>query len=174
VSTPRKAAKPTARRGTTPKAPSGKASTTPLERGGPEARTEAMRLLAEGFTLTSVAGSLGVDRGTVREWRDSPAGRAELTEARKARAASFADAAEASRRTLREAADRAAQELVDQLDDNDPSVRSLAARTILDRVGVPRTQRIEQVPGEVDTSMLTDEELTQYEAFQRKVHRVEP
>lgn len=164
MSTPRKAAKSTA--APPPQAP-------PLQRGGPEARAEAMRLLAEGFTLTSVAATLDVDRGTVREWRDSPAGQAELAAARKAREAAFADAAEDARRVLRAAAPRAAQELVDQLDDRDPAVRSLAARTLLDRVGVPRTQRIEQVPGQEDTSALSDDELAAYEAAKRKIHRID-
>lgn len=144
-----------------------------LARGGPEARAEAMRLLAEGFTLTSVAEALGVDRGTVREWRDSPAGRAELATARKAREAVFADAVGDGQRILRESLPRAMQVLVDQLDHADPAVASLAARTIADRAGLPRTQRVEQDTPPVNLSKLTQEELDQYEALQRKLHGVE-
>ena len=77
------------------------------------ARAEAMRLLAEGFTLSSIAAELDVDRCTVREWRDSPAGRAELAAARKAREASFADAVADAHRIVRENLPRALLVLVD-------------------------------------------------------------
>lgn len=161
MKTPRKPAKTTT-------APTG-APPPALARRGPDARAEAMRLLAEGYTLTSVAEALSVDRGTVREWRDSPAGSKELAIARKAREAAFADAVEDGRRIIKEALPRAMQILVDQLDDRDPAVVSLAARTIADRAGLPRTQRVEQGAPPVDLSKLTVEELAQYEALQRKL-----
>jgi hypothetical protein len=143
-----------------------------LERGGPEARAEAMRLLAEGFTLTSVAEHLGMARCTVREWRDSPAGQIELAAARKAREASFADAVADAHRIVREALPRALQIIVDQLDDPDPAVASLAARTLADRGGVPRAQRIESAPeSDIDLSLLSDAEFEQLRALRAKAHK---
>jgi transposase len=137
--------------------------------GGDDARLEGMRLLAEGLRVLDVAEQLGVDEKTVRRWRDSPEGAKELAAAREARAATFANAAEDARRVLREATARAAQVLVEQLDESDPAARSLAARTILDRVGVPRTERVEAVVAPAaDLSRLTDDELAQYEALRAK------
>jgi hypothetical protein len=141
----------------------------PPRKGGPDARAEGMRLLAEGFQVLAVAEQLSVDRATVLRWRDSPEGARELAAARSARAASFANAAEDARRILREATAKAAQVLVEQLDDDDPAARSLAARTILDRVGVPRTERVEAVVAPArDLSKLTDDELAQLEALRAK------
>lgn len=141
------------------------------KKGGPEARAEAMRLLAEGFTLTAVAAQLKVRLNTVREWRDSPAGQSELVAARRAREATFADAAEDARRVLRENTTRAAQVVVDGLDDADPAVRSLSARTLLDRVGVPRVQRVENVETPPDLSGLTEQELEALAAIHAKLGR---
>lgn len=143
-----------------------------LQRGGAVARAEAMRLLAEGFTLSSIAAELDVDRCTVREWRDSPAGRAELAAARKAREASFADAVADAHRIVRENLPRALLVLVDQLDHPDPSVASLAARTLADRGGVPRTQRVESAPeSDVDLSQLSDAEFEQFRALRAKARK---
>lgn len=142
---------------------------TAARTGGPDARVEGMRLLAEGYQVTAVGEQLGVDRKTVERWRDSPEGARELAAARAARAAAFANAAEDARRILREATAKAAQVLVEQLDAQDPETRSLAARTILDRVGVPRTERVEAVVAPAaDLSRLTDDELAQYEALRAK------
>lgn len=138
-------------------------------RRGPDAMVEAMRLVAEGYALSTVAAQLGVDRGTVSDWRDSPDGRAALADARKVRADAFKDAAERSRQILREGAERAATVIVDGLEHRDPVVRSLFARTLLDRVGVPRTQRVETNPAPPDTSGLSDEELEQFERLHAKV-----
>ena len=159
ASTPRKPPEPTA---------------APLERGGPIARAEAMKLLAEGFTLTSVAANLGVDRCTVREWRDSPQGQAELAAARKAREAAFADAVADAHRIVREALPRALQVIVDQLDHPDPAVASLAARTLADRGGVPRAQRIESTPeSDIDLSQLSNAEFEQFRALRAKARKVD-
>lgn len=142
---------------------------SPARKGGPEARAQAMALLAEGHQVLAVAEELGVDEKTVRRWRDSPEGAKELAAARAARAATFANAAEDARRILREATAKAAQVLVEQLDAADQETRSLAARTILDRVGVPRTERVEAtVAPAVGLSRLTDDELAQFEALHAK------
>lgn len=127
------------------------------KRRGANVRADAMRLLAEGLTLTSVAEEVGVDRRTVRVWRDSPAGQLELDAARKARAAQFQDAADQARRILREAAPKAAQRLVTRLGSKTPFEAVTAAEALLSRVGLPRTTKVETSPEEeYDLSKLSD------------------
>ena len=143
-----------------------------MKRGGPDARLEAMRRLAEGELMASVARALGVRENTIRDWRDSPEGQRELAAARKAREASFADAVEGARRIVRENLERAAQVLADQLGHPDPGVCSLAARTLLDRGGVPRTERVEtQAKTDEVLEQLTDDELATYEALKKKARK---
>ena len=116
-----------------------------------------MRLLAEGLTISSVAAQAGVDRKTVRVWRDSVEGQQLLDAARKARAAQFADAADQARRILREAAPRAAQRLVTRLGSKVPFEAVTAAEALLARVGLPRTTKVETSPEEeYDLSRLSD------------------
>jgi hypothetical protein len=151
----------------TPKEPKGQGVNI-----GPEAHARALIMLIEGCSITYVAETLEISRPTVRRWRDSPEGQAEITKARKARADAHRDASEAALRTLRENADKAAQVLVDQLDDDDPAVASVAARTVLDRIGVPRTERIETQAAPMDLSKLSTEELEQWATLLAKVgHR---
>lgn len=132
---------------------------------GPESQARALVMLVEGCSVTYVAETLKITRPTVRRWRDSPEGQVEIARARKARADAYLDAAEAARRTFRENLDRAAQVLVDHLDDPDPAVASVAARTMLDRMGVPRAERVENVAAPMDLSKFTAEELEQWGAL---------
>jgi transposase len=138
------------------------------KRGGPVARSDAMRLLAEGYQVGAVARMLGVDRRTVRDWRDSPTGQAELDKARKAREAQLAEGRDAALRILREAAPLAAQRLVDALAAPPPASVG-AAEAILARVGLPRSSKIEATvePG-VDLSKLSDDEIATLEALHAK------
>lgn len=148
----------------TPKEPKGQGINI-----GPEAHARALVMLVEGCSVTYVAETLEVSRPTVRRWRDSPDGQVEIARARKARETMYLDAAESARRTFRENLDRAAQVLVDHLDDPDPAVASVAARTMLDRMGVPRAERIEQAPAPMDLSALTTEEVEQLAALTAKI-----
>ena len=95
-----------------------------------------MELLAAGHTDSAVAHTLAVDRGTVRRWRSEPDVAAALARARRDREAAGAEALDDARRILAEAAPRAAQALVDGLDDDDPRVALAAAAALLDRVGL--------------------------------------
>lgn len=99
-------------------------------------RARAVELLAAGYTDTAVAHELVVDRGTVRRWRGEPDVAAALARARRERETAAADALDDARRILAEAAPRAAQALVDALDDDDPRVALAAAAALLDRVGM--------------------------------------
>lgn len=137
--------------------------------GGPEAQAEAMRLMVEGWNISTVAGRLRVNRHTVAEWRDAPEGQRILAEARKARESAFLDAAQDARRVLRESAVHAAQVLRDNLHAPRATSRTRAAQEILDRVGVPRTERIEAVTiSLVDMKLYTQEELDTLEQLQAR------
>ena len=103
---------------------------------GPVGRERAVALLAAGYTDTGVGHELGVDRGTVRRWRHEPDVAAALARARREREAAGAEALDDARRILAEAAPRAAQALVDALEDADPRVCLVAASALLDRVGL--------------------------------------
>ena len=103
---------------------------------GPVGRERAGALLAAGYTDTGVGHELGVDRGTVRRWRHEPGVALALAAARREREAAAAEALDDARRILAEAAPRAAQALVDALEDGDPRVCLVAAAAVLDRVGL--------------------------------------
>lgn len=139
---------------------------------GPMAKADAMRMLAEGFQLSAVARELGLDRGTVRDWRDSPGGQRLLDAARKTREAELAEGRDAALRILREAAPRAAQRLVDRLASAVPFEATGAAEAILARVGVPRSTKVEATvePG-LDLSALSDDELATLESLHAKARR---
>lgn len=134
---------------------------------GPKARAEAARLLGEGLTVTEVARRLDLSRQTVSVWKNHVVAPA-VAEEEARRAESFSDSVAEARAKLAAGALKAAEVLVEQLDSKDPAVRSLAARTLLDRVGVPRTERVEvEVPTE-DLTALTDDELAELERLRAK------
>jgi hypothetical protein len=72
----------------------------------------------------------------VRRWRHEPDVALALAAARREREAAAAAALDDARRILAEAAPRAAQALVDALEDGDPRVCLVAAAALLDRVGL--------------------------------------
>ena len=133
-----------------------------------QSRAKAMRLLAEGLTIAEVSRRLKVHRRTVEKWRADAAGAAELAEASKASASTFADSIEEARRILRDAAPLAARAVVSALDAPKEADAIRAAATLLDRVGVPRTERVEQVETETDVAGLTTEERAQLRALLMK------
>lgn len=151
-----------------PKPPPG--GQKPARKGGPEARAEAFRLLAEGFTVTAVAEHLKVRINTVRAWRDTPEGQRVLDDAREKRAEALKDAATKARRVLEDNALRAAMVLVDQLDASAPNVKVRAAREILGRVGVPTLteSRVTVADDGLDLTRLSLEELQQLDALNRR------
>lgn len=138
--------------------------------GGPDARRQAMRLLAEGFAITDVAARIGVHRNTVMEWRGSPEGRAELTEARKVVAAEMESIVGEWRAGLRALGREALEVVRDKLGSDVPFEALAAVREVFDRGGMPRVNKVETAAGEPeDLSGLSDEELAQFEALQAKV-----
>lgn len=130
-----------------------------------------MRMLADGFRIGAVARELGINRCTLRDWRDSPEGQRLLDAARKTREAQIAESRDAALRILRESAPLAAQRLVDALAAPPPASTG-AAEAILARVGLPRSTVLETtVAPALDLSLLSDDELAALEALQAKARR---
>lgn len=135
-------------------------------RGGRMVRRDiGLDLLAQGRGVGEVASALGVDERTVSRWRDTPEGRERLATAQAERERERKAADEERRNTVTEArvrlhqlALRAVEQLEGALGDDDVQARLRAAREVLDRAGVPRTERVESGPAEVDMSKLTAEE----------------
>lgn len=141
----------------------------------PDKRDEAMRLLAEGNTVAFVARELRLRYNTVIDWRDSPEGQQILREARAKRAADLSSAAARARQILEDNATRAAQTLVDLMDSKAPSVRASAARTLLDRVGVPVVKEVRASVNarSFDLSKLSTEELLSLDRITEKARTEE-
>ena len=137
--------------------------------GGKDCRILAMRLLAEGLNVSAVAERIGAHRDTVRKWRESPEGMAELEAARAAQAEVYRDTVAEARAELKSLAQRAVRALAEDLDSGDAELRHKAARTILDRVGLPRTERHEVVPVQEDLSRLSDEEVEMLRVIRAKM-----
>lgn len=130
-----------------------------------------MRMLADGFRIGAVARELGINRCTLRDWRDSPEGQRLLDAARKTREAQIAESRDAALRVLREAAPLAAQRLVDALAAPPPASTG-AAEAILARVGLPRSTVLETtVAPALNLSALSDDELATLETLQAKARR---
>ncbi len=117
--------------------------------------------------MAEVARRVGVRRETVSRWAHHDAVPAVEAEKEK-RAATFADSVAEARAKLKEAAGKAADVLVAQLGAGDPAVAAAAARTLLDRVGVPRAEVVVQEAAPLDLSELTDAELELFEKIMRK------
>jgi transposase-like protein len=128
----------------------------------------AMGLLSDGYTVSSVAENLGLSRQTVTVWRDSPEGKALLEAACADRDREFRDTVTEARSKLKSLARRAVEVLEDQLESGDEDTAGKAAKTILDRVGLPRTERLELSAERLNLSALSDDELRVYEMLRRK------
>lgn len=127
-----------------------------------------MRLLSEGLTARAAAAQIGVNEDTIKAWRESPEGKAELEAAQRVRARVFEDTVAHARTRLKSLAERAVEVLAEQLESGDEDTAGKAAKTILDRVGLPRTERLELSAERLNLSALSDDELRVYEMLRRK------
>ena len=136
----------------------------------PDRRDEALRMLAEGHTVAAAARAVKTRENTVRDWRDSPDGQRLLAEARAQRAADIANAVARARQLLEDNAVLAAQALVDNLKSTAPSVRTGAARNILDRVGVPVVREVKAsvTSSGLDLSKLSTAEVLELDRLTQK------
>lgn len=136
-------------------------------RGSETLRDRAMQLLADGNTIAEVSRQLDVHRRTIEKWRTTTVGAAALETAKEQASEAFQNTVEAARAKMTAAADEATDVLLGVLRDKegDPGTRLRAASMIYDRVGLPRTQRIETPPAPLDTSKLSPEQIEQLDAL---------
>lgn len=135
---------------------------------GPEARDVAMALLAEGYSVTAVAAEMKVKRETVIRWRETVDGQKALAKHRASRTEALKGTADRARAILEAGAIQAAETLVELVGTGPSKDRIRASATLLDRIGVPRTERLEvEAPGE-DLTALTDDELAELERLRAK------
>jgi len=128
-----------------------------------------MRLLAEGVSVSETARRVGVVRTTVQRWRDTPAGAETLATATASVEQKFASALEETRAELLGALPEMGRKLVTIAREGDPSDALRAIGMAMDRVGLPRTQRIETPAIPMDTSTLSAEELDQLDALLARI-----
>jgi hypothetical protein len=138
-------------------------------------RERALAMLAEGASPSAVALACRVDAATVWRWRDTPEAREimaaaalERETARRADAVAQREAANKARAALVAGAERASTTVLNALAHHNAHVRLRAAREVLDRVGVVRTQRLELGGTPLDLTLLTDEEFATLEALVAK------
>ena len=124
--------------------------------------------MAEGVLTMDIANTLGVSERTVNLWKNSEDGKAELEHARERTARVFEDTVALARTRLKSLAERAVEVLAEQLESGDEDTAGKAAKTILDRVGLPRTERLELSAERLNLSALSDDELRVYEMLRRK------
>lgn len=104
----------------------------------------AMVLVASGASVTMAAKQVGVTRSTVSRWKNG-VGRDYLQKARANVDMQLREEAGDQMRSLRGSVRAAVRELRKSLKSEDARVRLRAAEEILDRAGVARTSRVENV-----------------------------
>lgn len=135
-----------------------KAKARPRRIGAP-AREEAYQMIAQGIPLRAVARELRIAHETVMVWRDSPEGQKRLEELRRKRDVELGAVLNKARQRLEELIPRAIERLSDALESPNPQVALRAAREILDRGGLPRTEIHENRAEALDLSVLAEEDL---------------
>jgi transposase-like protein len=134
------------------------------QRVGVTVRDRAMALLAEGLSIAEVSRQLDVHRRTIEKWR-ATTGAAALETAKEQASEAFQSTVETARARLSAAADEATDVLLEVLREGEHGDKLRAASMLFDRVGLPRTQRIETPPSPLDTSRLTPEQIEQLDAL---------
>ena len=127
---------------------------------GPHARERAYQLIVEGYPLRAIARDLAVRVETVIGWRDSVEGRDAVAALKAKRNQELGATLRQGRMDLEALVPSAIEALRDALGVANPQVRVRAAREILDRAGLPRTEvHEERGGGDLDLSALSAEEL---------------
>jgi len=136
---------------------------------GEIAMRDAMRLLAEGITAQAVARKVKVAPTRVTLWKQSPEGRKMFLEFLRAREAELDAGVRDGRAELRNAVSVAVEALVDVAVNGSGQPRVTAAQTILDRIGIIKTEQVQlQHSGGADLGKLSPEELRQLEELTTK------
>lgn len=125
-------------------------------------REQAAALVASGTPTAAAAKAVGTDKDAFAEWLRTECGSAALERYKQQHAAAMAPTIEASRELLRAGALASVIALLDTVRTGKRPERVRAAEAILDRVGLPRVQKVEgTVAPALDLSKLSDEELEQ-------------
>jgi len=131
------------------------------QRGAATTREQAMRLLAEGITVAEVARRLSLHRRTVEKWRTTTDGAEVLAAAKVEVEQKFSSSLEAARAKLTDALFDMADKVILIAKEGEHADALRAIGMAMDRVGLPRTERIETPSTPMDTSKLSTEELEQ-------------
>ena len=143
-------------------------SDTP-RKGNPERRMAALVLLGAGYTYTRVAEELGVDRRTVRKWRDDPEGKKFLDGMIDERIKTIQDEILKSLKLIAANLTRITNILIDQLDAFDEKVVVSSARELWN-ILVNATKNVAADQGNTgfDLANLSEEEFSEYERLNKK------
>jgi transposase-like protein len=125
-------------------------------------REAGAALVASGETVRAAAKSLGTDAASLGEWLRTECGTAALERYKQQHAAAMAPTMAESHELLRAGALASVHALLDTVRSSKGLARIKAAEAILDRVGLPKVQKIEgTVAPALDLSRLDDAELDQ-------------
>lgn len=123
-------------------------------------RESGAALVASGESVRGAAKIVGTDAGDLGEWLRTECGSAALARYREQHAAEMAPTMVESRELLKAGAMAAVRALLDTVRTAKGQARTKAAEAILDRVGLPRVQKVEgSVAPPLDLSKLSDAEL---------------
>lgn len=125
-------------------------------------REQGAALVASGETVRAAAKTLGTDAGDLGEWLRTECGSAALERYKQQHASAMAPTMAESRELLKAGALASVHALLDTVRSSKGLARIKAAEAILDRVGLPRVQKVEgTVAPALDLSKLSDDELEQ-------------
>lgn len=123
-------------------------------------REAGAALVASGETVRAAAKKLGTDAAALGEWLRSECGTEALERYKREHAAAMAPTMSESRELLKAGALASVHALLDTVRTSKGLARIKAAEAILDRVGLPKVQKVEgTVAPALDYSQLSDEEL---------------
>jgi transposase-like protein len=125
-------------------------------------REAGAALVASGETVRAAAKTLGTDAASLGEWLRTECGTAALDRYKQQHAAQMTPTMVESRELLKAGALASVHALLDTVRTSKGLARIKAAEAILDRVGLPKVQKIEgTVTPSLDLTKLSDEELEQ-------------
>lgn len=125
-------------------------------------REAGAALVASGETVRAAAKRLGTDATALGEWLRTECGAAALERYKQEHAAQMMPTMTESRELLRAGALASVRALLDTVRTGKGLARIKAAEAILDRVGLPKVQKVEgAVTTSLDLARLSDAELEQ-------------
>jgi len=123
-------------------------------------REKAAGLIASGVPVHKAAKAAGTDKDALAEWLRTECGTAALERYKNEHAAAMAPTINEGRELLKAGALASVHALLDTVRTSKGLARIKAAEAILDRVGLPRVQKVEgSVTPALDLSKLSDDEL---------------